>query len=159
MILATPQLQTAMRDMWDRLEDATAEALAERTGISPEQPEPRIAAAVLIGLWRLQADGIRRCATEGRGAAETEEIVRAEVQRAARVAESGLWWFGEAAGGKANRQQMKTAAETAAAAGRQIVTALRQARAAWEQLHLEGGQDEDDLAVPAFANLLEETVR
>jgi len=161
LIETTPAVQTAMRDMWDRLEDTAAEALAERSGVSPDQPEPRIAASALIGLWRIQSDSLRRCATEGRDAAGTDEVVAAEVERAARVVESGLWWFGAAGDGRPSRQQLKVAADAAVTAGRQIVGALRQARTAWEQMQHEGaGQDEvGDFSFPALASFLEETER
>ncbi len=160
LIETTPSLRTAMRDMLDRLEQTTAEALAERTGVSPEMPEPRIAASALIGLWRIQADALLRAAIEGRGAEEAEEMVLAEVQRAARVVESGLWWFGPTADGRPTREQLKTAADAAAAAGRQIVAAVRQARAAWEEMQREGrARPEGACGAPSLTDFLQETQR
>jgi AcrR family transcriptional regulator len=159
LIETTPSLRTAMRDMLDRLEQTTTEALAERTGVSPDQPEPRIAASALIALWRLQGDALFRSALEGRSAQETEEAVLAEVERAARVVESGLWWLSPAVEGRPTRQQLKTAAEAAAVAGRQIVAAVRQARTAWEQMQREGRTREGEFGLPGLADFLQETER
>ena len=141
LIDATPSLQTAQRDMSDRLERTAAEALAARTGVSPDDPEPRIAAASLVAMWRIYYDAIRRCSLEDRSADETRILVTEELRRAARVVESGLWWFGTLMEGRGSRQQFKTAGDAAQLAGRQVVAAIRQARAAWEQLQREGGPD------------------
>jgi AcrR family transcriptional regulator len=160
LIETTPSLRTAMRDMLDRLEQTAAEALAQRTGVSPDQPEPRIAASALIALWRIQSDGLLRSAIEGRSAAQTEETVLEEVKRAARVVESGLWWFGPAVDGRPTRQQLKTAADAAATAGRQILAAVRQARTAWEQMQREGKtRPGGEVGIPALADFLAETER
>lgn len=162
LIAATPSLQTAWREMSERLEATAAEALAERAGVAAEDPEPRMAAAVLIALWRLQYDLVRRCATEGRNAEEAERLVRADVQRAARVAESGLWWIDAMGDGRPSRQQLKEAAETAVAAGRQVITAIRQARAAFEQRPPDppgGHADHDPGGFAGVAQILAETER
>ncbi|MGH9045891.1 MAG: hypothetical protein ACRDVW_01090, partial [Acidimicrobiales bacterium] len=160
LIDATPALQAAMRDMTDRLERTAAEALAEKAGVSADEPEPRIAAGALIALWRIQFDALRRCAHEEKGAAETSDLIKAEVERAARVAESGLWWFGALAEGRPTRQQLKTAAEAAMVGGRQILGAIRQARTALEQMHREGDHDHRaDSPLHGLADLIEETAR
>jgi AcrR family transcriptional regulator len=161
LIDANPSLQTAHREMSDRLGRTAAEALAERAGVRPDDPEPRVAAAALITMWLIQDDLLRRCAAEERSAEETRELVRTEVQRAARVAESGLWWFGAMADGRPTRQQLKVAAETALTAGRQVISAVRQARTAWEQLQHEGSErgGEDPYAFPGVAHIIEETER
>lgn len=146
LIDATPSLQTAQRDMSDRLERTAAEALAARAGISPDDPEPRIAAASLVALWRIYHDATRRYSLEDRSADETRLLVTEELRRAARVVESGLWWFGTLMEGRGSRQQFKAAGDAAQLAGRQVVAAIRQARAAWEQLQREGerGRAEND---------------
>ncbi|MGH8995634.1 MAG: TetR/AcrR family transcriptional regulator [Acidimicrobiales bacterium] len=138
LIDATPSLQGALRDMSDRLERTAAEALAAQAGVSPEEPEPRLAAAILMALWRIQFDCVLRCAADDRTPDETAEIATAEVARAARVAESGMWWFGALVEDRATGPQLKSAADTAVVAGRQVVTAVRQARAAWQQMQGEG---------------------
>lgn len=139
LIDATPSLQSAQREMADRLEQTAAEALAARAGVSPDDPEPRIAAVALMGLWRMLYDGARRCALEDRAPDDALRIVTEDIRRAARVVESGLWMFGPEEG-RGSRQQFKTAADSAQLAGRQVVSAIRQARAAWEQMQRESGE-------------------
>jgi AcrR family transcriptional regulator len=137
LVDATPSLQAAQREMSDRLERTAAEALAEQAGVNPDDPEPRIAAAALMGLWRLQYNACRRCALEGRTADETRRIASDEVARAARLVESGLWSFGAVVEGARSRQQLKAAGDAAQLAGRQVINAIRQARSVWEQLQQE----------------------
>ena len=139
LIDATPSLQTAQRDMSDRLERTAAEALAARTGVSPDDPEPRIAAASLVAMWRIYYDAIAGAASRtgvptrhdfgnrGATAGGTRRRVWAVVVR-------------HPHGGGGSRQQFKAAGDAAQLAGRQVVAAIRQARAAWEQLQREGGR-------------------
>ena len=46
-------LQSRLRRMWERYEEALAELLASETGAAPYDPEPRMVAAQLISLFRL----------------------------------------------------------------------------------------------------------
>jgi AcrR family transcriptional regulator len=156
LIDASPSLQAARRDMADRLERTAAEALAARAGVRSEEPEPRLAAAALMALIGIHEDALSRCAVEGKDATETAEVVAAEVARAARVAESGLWWFGALTEGRPNRQQLDAAADAARQAGRQVVTAVRQAKVAWEELQRQGPPGRTgEPPVPGWASLFE----
>jgi AcrR family transcriptional regulator len=159
LIDATPELQTGLRDMSDRLERTAAEALAARAGVSPDEPEPRLAAAALMAMWRIQMDSIRRSAAEDRTPDEALQLATAEVARAARVAESGMWWFGALVDDRATGPQLKSAADTAMVAGRQVVGAIRQARAAWQQMQLEGREETPGHPVDSWAKFLEEAER
>lgn len=137
LVDSTDSLRAAQRDMADRLVQVAAEALARRAGVSPDDPEPQIAAQALIGLWRIQFTALRRHATEP---GDTETLlaqVRDEVRRAARVIDAGLWSFSVMVAGRGNREQMRAAAEAAHSAGRQVASALRQARATWKDLQLD----------------------
>ncbi|MGH9171013.1 MAG: TetR/AcrR family transcriptional regulator [Acidimicrobiales bacterium] len=142
LIEATPSLRAAERDMADRLARTATEAIAEQAGVSPEDPEPQIAAAALMGLWTLQSEAIRRCAAEERSPAETREVAVDVVNRAARLVESGLWSFSAVVEGHASRQQFKVAADAAQQAGRQVAAAVRQARASWQQMQREAAKGE-----------------
>ncbi len=159
LIDATPSLQTAQLEMADRLERTAAEALAERAGVSPDDPEPRIAAVALMGLFRMLYEDARRCALEEVAPDEALRIVTEDFRRAARVVESGLWMFGPGEG-RPSRQQLKAAADSAQLAGRQVVTAIRQARAAWQEMQREGGGHQRGAGAEgqaAFAALLEQS--
>jgi AcrR family transcriptional regulator len=149
LIDGTPSLRAAQRDMMDRLVRVAAEAMAERVGVSPDDPEPQIAAAAILGLWRIQFHAMRRY---GDGVHTPEAVyaqVTSEVHRAARLIDSGLWAFSVMAEGVGGREQLRVAAEAAQHAGRQVAMALRQARSAWRQFQLESDPDAVDVRTRA----------
>jgi hypothetical protein len=90
LIRTTPSLRAYRNDMADRFVTAAAEALAERSGAGPEDPEPQIVAAALIGLWRVQAASVRRHLAAGLPPEQLREAVTADVRRAADVVDRGL---------------------------------------------------------------------
>lgn len=134
LIESTPSLRAAQRDMMERLVQVAAEAMANRAGVSPDDPEPQIAATAIIGLWRLQLQAVRLYSTGSRSFDEVREAVTAEIARAARLIDSGLWAFEVMVQGRGTREQLKAAAEAAQNAGRQVAAALRQARDVWRQV-------------------------
>jgi AcrR family transcriptional regulator len=137
LIEDTPSLRAAQRDMMDRLVQAAAEAMADRVGVSPDDPEPQIAAAAIVGLWRIQYQALRAYSTSGRSFDQVYQEVTSEVTRAARLIDAGLWAFEVMVQGRGTREQMKAASDAAQAAGRQVATALRQARDLWRQVQQE----------------------
>jgi AcrR family transcriptional regulator len=90
LVEATPALRAHQRDALDRVVAVAAEILAERAGMSPDDPEPRIAATALVGLWDVEAHALRRHLYGDLGLDEVREGVLAEVRRAARVVDVGL---------------------------------------------------------------------
>ena len=134
LVESTPSLRAAQRDMMDRLVQVAAEAMADRAGVSPDDPEPQIAAHAILGLWRIQFQAIRLLSAGARDFDEVYEEVRAEVARAARLIDSGLWAFEVMVQGRGTREQLKAAAEAAQKAGQQVAAALRQARGVWRQV-------------------------
>jgi AcrR family transcriptional regulator len=137
MIEDTPSLRAAQRDMMDRLVQIAAEAMAARANVSPDDPEPQIAATAILGLWRVQSQALRLCSTAQRAFEEGREEVNAEVARAARLIDSGLWAFEVMVQGRGTREQLRAAAEAAQKAGQQVAVALRQARDVWRQVQVE----------------------
>lgn len=134
MIDSAPTLRAAYRDMGQRLVQVAAESLAERLGMSPQEPEPQIAADALVGLWGVQFSAIRRQAMAGRSVSEACDAVIDDVRRAGRLIDTGLWCLTAAAAGRSEREQFREAAESMGDACRQVLSALRQARAAWRQV-------------------------
>lgn len=93
LIRNTPSLRAYQSDTADRFVDIAAEALAARTGLRPDDPEPQIAAATLLGLWRVQFRALRTHVRPGRPLPDAIDAVTREVRRAARLAETGLAAF------------------------------------------------------------------
>jgi AcrR family transcriptional regulator len=94
LIDATPQLRAHQSDMMDRFVALAAELLAQRAGMGPDDPQPQIAAIALLGLWRVQFQSLGRHLDGTRTPAQIHEAVTADVDRAARLVETGLSSFG-----------------------------------------------------------------
>jgi AcrR family transcriptional regulator len=139
----TPSLRAAQRDMMDRLVEVAAQAMAARAGVDPDDPEPQIAADALLGLWRVQYRAMRKYSDGTRPPAEVRDQVLAEVRRAARLIDTGLWSFGMAVQGSNGREQFKAAADSANEARKQVLAAIKQARDAWRQVVTEAHRHEE----------------
>jgi len=81
----------------DRFVAVATEILATRAGLSVDDPEPQIAARALLGLWRVQADSLRKHLDGARGPGQIHELVTADVRRAARLIDTGLGSFATSA--------------------------------------------------------------
>jgi AcrR family transcriptional regulator len=134
LIEETPALRTAQADMIDRLTQVAAESMAARAAVDPDDPEPQIAANALMGLWRIYFRAVVKYADDTRKAAEVRDAVIKEVQRAARLIDTGLWSFAVVVQGAKSREQLLIAAEASDEARRQVVLAIKQARSAWRQI-------------------------
>ena len=67
-----------------------AEILAARAGMRADDPEPQIAAAALLGLWRIQSQSLSKYLDGTRTPAQVHQAVTADVRRAARLIDTGL---------------------------------------------------------------------
>ncbi len=108
LIRATPALRAYMAEMTDQAASAAAGILAVRAGMTADDPEPQIAARALLGLWRVQADSVRRHLDRAATPALLHERVTADVQRAARLIDTGLRTFAaqdRAAAGKPTQRR------------------------------------------------------
>jgi AcrR family transcriptional regulator len=93
LIRTTPSLRAYQRDAAERLTTVAAEVLARRTGLSPGDPEPQVAANALLGLWPIQFQGLGMYLGDTRTAEQLHEAVTAHVTRAARLIDAGLGSF------------------------------------------------------------------
>ncbi len=93
LIGSTPALRAFQRDQTEALITTAAEILAERSGFAADDPEPRISATALIGLWQVQFAALRRHLDGTRTPARVRQAVTAEVKRAARVIDEGFAAF------------------------------------------------------------------
>jgi AcrR family transcriptional regulator len=90
LIRETPSLRAYQSDMMDQFVTVAADILAARAQLSPDDPEPQIAARALLGLWHVQAASLRRHLDASRTPVQVHDAVAADVRRAARVIEPGL---------------------------------------------------------------------
>ena len=96
-----------------------------------------IAARALVGLGEIAFESRVRHIEQGLRGAELRDAVFADVERAARLLETGLWSFNLLTQGRRTKQQVLDAAKAAEDARAQVVQALRQARTAWRQIREE----------------------
>jgi AcrR family transcriptional regulator len=134
MVAATPALNAAWLALHARLVEVATQALAEHAEVDPRDPEPMIAARAIVGLLEVEyASRIRHIEAGLRGA-ELREAVNDDLERAARMLDTGLWSFGLLTQGARTRKQLREAAAAAEEARTQVIDALRHARAAWQEL-------------------------
>ena len=93
LIHGTPSLRAYQSDMMDQFVTVASEILAARAGMSPDDPEPRIAATSLLGLWRIQFRALSKYLDGTRTPAQVHQAVSTEVNRAARLIDTGLRSF------------------------------------------------------------------
>jgi AcrR family transcriptional regulator len=137
LIDSTPALRAAWLEMYDRIVTVATEALAARAEVDPRDPEPMIAARALSGLGGVTLAARVRYIEQGLRGAELRDAVMTDLERAARLLETGLWSFSLLTHGRRTRQQVLDAAKSADEARQQVVKALRQARTAWRQIREE----------------------
>ncbi|WP_349239749.1 TetR family transcriptional regulator [Patulibacter sp. SYSU D01012] len=136
----TPALRTAHRAMTSKLVDVAREALAERAGVDPRDPEPYVAAKALVSLWDLQLRSRERHLQDGTSLAELQDRVLEDTRRAARLLDTGLWSFNSMVQGARTRDQFADAAAAANEARVQVLEALRQAKTAWMDAQRAAGE-------------------
>jgi AcrR family transcriptional regulator len=93
LLRVTPALRAHQRDVQDRLIEVAAGVLAGRAGMSPDDPEPHIAATALLGLWDVQFRSLRNYLDGTHTPAQIHQAVTADVHRAARLVDQGLGSF------------------------------------------------------------------
>jgi AcrR family transcriptional regulator len=90
LIQHTSALRAHQSDMMDQFTAVAAGILASRAGMSPHDPEPQIAAAALLGLWRIQYQALSKYLDGTRPADQVHQAVTADVRRAAHLINTGL---------------------------------------------------------------------
>jgi AcrR family transcriptional regulator len=141
VIASTPSLRSAWLDLQNRLVEVARVELAAQADVDPRDPEPTIAARALVGLGQVAFESRIRHIVAGLRGTELRDAVIADIDRAARLLETGLWSFNLLSQGRRTRQQLLDAAKATEEARAQVMKALRQARSTWRQLR-EQSRDE-----------------
>jgi AcrR family transcriptional regulator len=134
MVAEHPALRAAWNEIRHRLIEVAREVLAESAEIDPREPEPLVAAYALVALHELGYEAFVRHVAAGLTGPALRTAVEAEIDRGARLLDTGLWSFNLLAQGGRTKQQLIEAAKAAEDARKQVVDALRQARRAWHEM-------------------------
>ena len=113
LIQASPSLRAHQSDMMDQFTAVAAEILAGPAGLSPDDPEPQIAAIALLGLWRIQFRALSKYLDGTRTPAQVHQAVSAEVNRAARLIDTGLRSLTSVTRNTANRRDTPATSQNA----------------------------------------------
>jgi AcrR family transcriptional regulator len=134
LVQSTPPLRAAWLDIRNQMTAIVRDELAARAEVDPNDPEPQIAARALVGLADIGFESRVRHIKAGLRGKELNAAVRVELERAARLIETGLWSFDLLTQGRRTREQMTEAARSADESRAQVLKALRQARAGWRKI-------------------------
>lgn len=134
MIRATPALRAAWGEHRHKMVETLTAVLADEAGIDPRDPEPITAARALVSLLELFHDSQMRHLHDGMSAAELRAAVEADVDRAARLLDTGLWSLHLMVEGRRTKDQLRDAANAAEQARQQVMNALREAKRAWREI-------------------------
>ena len=132
LLSSTPSLRAAWLGLHSRLVDVAAEELAASAGVDPRDPEPMIAARGLVGLSLVAMESRTKHIGRGLRRQQLTDAVNADLDRAARLLEAGLWLFNVLAE-RRSRAQLEAAQKAFERARRQVVSAIRQARGAYRE--------------------------
>ena len=142
MIDSTPALHAAWLELHDRLAKVARDELAAQAGVDPRDPEPTAAGRALAGLAEVAMESRMRHISDGLRGDALSGAVTGDLERAARLLETGLWSFNVPRGSRAKNQALE-AARAAEEARTQVIKALKQARAAWDEVRREAGAGGD----------------
>jgi AcrR family transcriptional regulator len=134
MIAATPSLRAASLELGGRLTEVATAELAAGADVDPRDPEPMIAAHAIVGLQSVSFSAWIRHVEDGLRGPELRAAVASDLERAARLLDTGLWSFNLLTQGARTRRQLRDAAVAAEDARAQVIDALGQARAAWREI-------------------------
>jgi AcrR family transcriptional regulator len=137
MIDSTPALRAAWRGIEERLVVVIGDELATAAQVDPRDPEPRIAALALAGLHQISWESQWRRVQEGFTGRSLIDAILADVDRAARVLEVGMWSLDLLVQGDRSRRQLQAAAKAAEQARLQVGEAIAHARVAWNQIRVQ----------------------
>ncbi len=138
MIEGTPALRAAWLELHDRLATVARDELAAQAGVDPRDPEPTVAGRALAGLAEVATQSQVRHIREGLRGQALHDATTGDLERAARLLETGLWSFSLLALGARAKRQAQDVAHAADLTRAEVVRAMRQARAAWKEVGRQG---------------------
>ncbi|MCL2418094.1 MAG: TetR/AcrR family transcriptional regulator [Conexibacteraceae bacterium] len=137
MMRGTPALRAAWSEHRHRMVAALTQVLAGELQVDETDPEPLVAARALTGLLELLYDSRLRHARISGGPAALMASVDADIDRGARLLDTGMWSLHLMVEGRRTKDQVREAAAVAEQARQQVLAALRDAKRAWREIHAE----------------------
>lgn len=134
MVRTTPALRAAWSEHRHQMVAALTQVLADDLQVDAMTPEPLVAARALIGLVELLYDSRLAHASSGLGPSEIQARVDADIDRGARLLDTGMWSLQLMIEGRRTKEQIREAAAIAEQARRQVLVALRDAKRAWKAI-------------------------
>ena len=134
MVRETPALRAAWGEHRHRIVQRLTEVIAADLGIDPGDPEPAVAARALVSLLELFYDSRLRHARAGLGARQLQKLVDADIDRGARLLDTGMWSLHLMVEGRRTKDQIRDAAIVAEQARQQVLAALREAKRGWREI-------------------------
>jgi AcrR family transcriptional regulator len=133
MVRGTAALRAAWSEHRHAMVAALTQVLADELQVDCMTPEPLVAARALIGLVELVYDSRLRHASAGASPREVLELVDADIDRGARLLDTGIWSLQLMVEGRRSKDQIREAAAVAEHARQQVLTALRSAKRSWKE--------------------------
>jgi hypothetical protein len=152
MIETTPALRAAWLELHDRLARVARDELAATAGVDAREPEPTVAGRALAGLAEIAIQSRVRHAQAGLREELLRQAISEDLDRAARLLETGLWSFNLLRPAHAGHQADQ-AARAAESSRVRVLKALTQAQDVWTTSRTPqdpaAAQDERDAALQA----------
>jgi AcrR family transcriptional regulator len=134
MVRGTPALRAAWSEHRHQMVAALTQVLADDLQVDWMTPEPLVAARALIGLVELLYDSRLAHASAELTPRQVQERVDADIDRGARLLDTGMWSLQLMVQGRRSKDQIREAAALAEQARRQVLTALRDAKRTWKEI-------------------------
>ncbi|MBO0768747.1 MAG: TetR/AcrR family transcriptional regulator [Solirubrobacterales bacterium] len=134
MVRDTPALRAAWGEFQHRLASALAAVLATELGVDPRDPEPVTAARAISSLMDLYGDSQLRRMHERADLAQLQVEIEADLDRAARLLDTGLWSLPVMAGTRRVKEQLlRDASRSADEVRKQVVDTVNEAKRVWRE--------------------------
>ncbi len=133
MVRSTPALRAAWGEHRHRIVSVLTTALADELGVDPEDPEPAVASRALVSLLELSYESRLRHAGDGVDSKQLQRLIDADLDRGARLLDTGMWSLHLMVEGRRTKDQIREAALVAEKARQQVMAALREAKRGWRE--------------------------
>ena len=135
MVRGTPALRAAWSEHRNQMVAALAQVIADELQVDCMDPEPLVAGRALVGLVELLYDSrLRHAAQVSDSREELVARIGADLDRGARLLDTGMWALHLMVEGRRTKDQIREAAARAEKGRQQVQSALREAKRVWREV-------------------------